>query len=236
MSHSVFGTSAEEDVKDMRLLSEMGCRLYGTSTEGNEINPFCIKVGYSVVKDFEVVGICSDIGKTRSSTWREAEAVNRIVNTYGKCFAKLEHKVFSDNKNVKSIFGSRKKGIHEIAVDLNMYCDQNNITLFPEWIPIAKKNEKSDCLSRCFDTDNWQIKLCYVIEVDTPRGTLKERLDRAGLHGLSRDDMVDRKAGYSVQSRADNTIKTKNSSFEHFNHRHAYISSHDSIDGSRKIS
>ena len=60
--------------------------------------------------------------------------------------------MYSDNKNVKSILlnGIRKMYIHEIALYLNMFCDQNKISLCPEWIPRAE-NEKSDYLSRCFD-------------------------------------------------------------------------------------
>ena len=48
------------------------------------------------------------------------------------------------------------------------------------------------------------------------RGTLTERLEDAGLHGQHRDEMADRMAGYLMQSRADNTVKKYNSSFEHF--------------------
>jgi len=48
------------------------------------------------------------------------------------------------------------------------------------------------------------------------RGTLTERLEDAGLHGRHRDEMADRMAGYLMQSRADNTVKKYNSSFEHF--------------------
>ena len=134
ISHGVYGKSAEEGISDIRRLSEMGCRLYGKSAKGDEFNPFCIEDDDNTVKDVEVIGICSDIEQTRRSTWQEAEAVNRIVKTFGNALQNSYIKVYSDNKNVKSILlnGCRKQGIHEISLDLNMLCDQNNTSICPE--------------------------------------------------------------------------------------------------------
>ena len=52
--------------------------------------------------------------------------------------------------------GSRKSDIHAITTDLNAICEIEGIILSPEWIP-REGNEKADYLSRCQDSDDWEI-------------------------------------------------------------------------------
>ncbi|XP_060574478.1 uncharacterized protein LOC132732127 [Ruditapes philippinarum] len=135
----------------------------------------------SIGSDYQVIGSWSDIEKQRSSTWREAEAIHRVMKTYGSVLKNSHVKVYSDNKNVKSILlnGSRKSHVHNIALDLNSFCEEKNIVVCPEWIP-REENEKSDYLSRCFDSDDWKIRIQYFKNIDKRWGT--HSIDRFASH------------------------------------------------------
>lgn len=106
----------------------------------------------------EVLGEWSSQEGQKSSTWREAEAVTRIVKSHVNSLKNSVVKVYSDNKNIKSVLlnGSRKSDIHAVATDLNAVCEKEGIILSPEWIP-RESNEKADYLSRCQDSDDWEI-------------------------------------------------------------------------------
>ena len=106
----------------------------------------------------EVTGTWSKTEASKSSTWREAEAVKRVLVSNAALLQGKKLKVFSDNKNVKSILskGSRKGDLQTIALNVNEFCNQREITLIPEWIP-REETQKADYLSRCFDCDDWEI-------------------------------------------------------------------------------
>lgn len=117
-----------------------------------------VTVGSKFREGSEVLGEWSPQEGQKSSTWREAEAVSRIVKTHVNVLKNSVVKVYSDNKNIKSVLlnGSRKSDIHAIATDLNAICEKEGIILSPEWIP-REGNEKADYLSRCQDSDDWEI-------------------------------------------------------------------------------
>ena len=71
---------------------------------------------------------------------------------------KRKVKVFSDNKNIKTILkaGSMKNDLQDIALDIYEFCTRHNIMVIPEWMP-RQQNERADYLSRSFDCDDWEI-------------------------------------------------------------------------------
>ena len=72
-----------------------------------------------------------------SSTWREPEAVHRIIRVHSSVLRNSVIKVYSDYKNVKSVLfhGSNKPTVNKVAVDLHSVCMQENIIISPEMIP-----------------------------------------------------------------------------------------------------
>ena len=111
-------------------------------------------------KGTEIIGEWTLLEKCKSSTWRETEAVSRVIQSNLDIFKDSSVKVFSDNKNVKSVLlnGSRKTDIQGSVLALHDVCEKENITLSPEWIP-REGNELADYLSRCQDCDSWQISI-----------------------------------------------------------------------------
>ena len=103
-----------------------------------------------------MVGSWSKYEQNLSSTWCEAEAISNSTNV--EVLRNLNVKLYSDNKNVKSVLlnGSRIENIHSIAADLNTFCEKEKIVICPEWIP-REENELSDHLSRYHDSDDWVI-------------------------------------------------------------------------------
>lgn len=104
----------------------------------------------------ELTGSWSRDEAAKSSTWREAETVKRVLVSNAEAFRDKKLKVYSDNKNVKSILsgGSRKPDLQNIALSIHDFCKQRAITLIPEWTP-RQNNQIAD--SRCFDCDDWEI-------------------------------------------------------------------------------
>lgn len=90
----------------------------------------------------------------KSSTWREAETITRILVSN---FA-VKLKIYSDNKNVKTMLrsGSTKGDLQTIALQIYNVCEERDITLIPEWI-LREKNTRVDFLSRCHDCDDREI-------------------------------------------------------------------------------
>ena len=121
----------------------------------------------SITQDFtpdkvitdEVIGVWSQGERSRSSSWREAEAVKRVLNSNLDQVRGKKVKVYSDNKNVESILkiGSRKEDLQNIANEIFETCQSNEISLSVQWIP-RELNERADYLSRCRDSDDWSVQ------------------------------------------------------------------------------
>ena len=121
----------------------------------------------SITQDFtpdkvitdEVIGVWSQGERSRSSSWREAEAVKRVLNSNLDQVRGKKVKVYSDNKNVESILkiGSRKEDLQNIANEIFETCQSNEISLSVQWIP-RESNERADYLSRCRDSDDWSVQ------------------------------------------------------------------------------
>ena len=86
-------------------------------------------------------------------------------------------KVYFYNKNVKSILlkGDCKSDLQSIALKVNEFCDQREITLNPEWLPRAL-NERADFLSKLSPVEKWSIgnlvfdHLCRLCVITTLTG------------------------------------------------------------------
>ena len=85
--------------------------------------------------------------RSKSSTWREAEAVKGVMARSVEKLRGKRVKVFSDNKNVQTVLevGSTKEELQSIAPEVNDFCDHNCISLSAGWIP-KSLNERADHL------------------------------------------------------------------------------------------
>lgn len=112
-------------------------------------------------EDCYMFGIWSPDEVERSSTWRELEAVLRMLYTYETCLEGQCVQWYTDNKNVVSIIkkGSMKPELQEKAVMIQSLCENNEISINPVWIN-RDNNRKADDLSRIYDSDDWQIDDC----------------------------------------------------------------------------
>ena len=110
------------------------------------------------MSDSEVTGSWSESERALSSTWRELEAVYRVLQS---SLGNLEGQtvvVNTDNKNVCSILkvGSKKPYLQDIAVKVDSLCKTKGIGLNSNWVPRAD-NREADFLSRCSDSDDWAV-------------------------------------------------------------------------------
>ena len=129
----------------------------------------------------KVVGSWLDVEKHRSSSWREAEALNRVLKSYGDVLKRKSVKLLSDNKNVKSILlnGSKRGDLQGIALQVNEFCMKNDICIYPEWIP-RDQNQLADHLSRSHDCDDWSKSKYWFYYLDSIWGT--HTVDRFSTH------------------------------------------------------
>jgi hypothetical protein len=107
-----------------------------------------------------MLGNWSIVKTMRSSTWRDLEAVNRMVNNSidkikGKCIS-----IHTDNKNVDTIIGigRGRHTLQDINIEIHNTCEENNVHLSSKWIP-RENNTRADNLSRFSDCDDWGVQL-----------------------------------------------------------------------------
>lgn len=115
--------------------------------------------GYVVEKEnSDVVGSWSEREKEKSSTWRELEAVNRVLKSSDVSLEGQGVQWYTDNKNVVSIIqkGSKRADLQEKAIEIHEVCNRCHININPVWI-CRDRNKKADELSRCSDSDDWYI-------------------------------------------------------------------------------
>ena len=115
--------------------------------------------GYTVNVGLRIAqGQWSESESQASSTWRELEVINRILQAYSKLMNGETAKWLTDNQNVVRIIehGSRKHLLQEIAVNILSILMQTAIRLEMAWIP-SEKNQQADYLSRLVDHDDWMV-------------------------------------------------------------------------------
>ena len=157
----------EEAFAELRFWQEQIDSLNGFAWEDTRL---CTKVVYSDASSTGYGGYAVNTGpeicngqwtaaeSAMSSTWRELEAVRRMLIALQSSLAGHRVKWFTDNQNVVRIasLGSTKANLQEIAIGLNSVCVQNNIVLDVEWIS-RENNVVADGLSRILDVNDWGI-------------------------------------------------------------------------------
>ena len=113
----------------------------------------------ALVEGTEVIGSWTVQESVQSSTWREVEAVQRVIKTNAQMLENRTVKCFTDNKNVNSVLssGSKKPVLNKLSLSINDFCAKNCTSLRTEWIQ-RNKNSKADLLSRTADSDDWQLR------------------------------------------------------------------------------
>ncbi|CAC5399990.1 unnamed protein product [Mytilus coruscus] len=91
--------------------------------------------GYAVsISDTEVMGSWNSVESLKSSTWRELEAVYRVLLSLLVTLQGETIKWYTDNQNIVYIIkqGSRKGDLQLIAIKIADVCKLNNIVLLPQ--------------------------------------------------------------------------------------------------------
>ncbi|XP_053391932.1 uncharacterized protein LOC128554660 [Mercenaria mercenaria] len=120
------------------------------------------RTGYAGYEVSTVTGVSHGIWdfeeSNKSSTWRELEAVYRVLQSLAHILAHRRVKWFSDNQAITAIVkkGSMKKDLQDISYKIFQFCMRNSISLELEWIP-RSENDKADYLSKIVDFDDWGI-------------------------------------------------------------------------------
>ncbi|VDI71134.1 Hypothetical predicted protein [Mytilus galloprovincialis] len=115
--------------------------------------------GYAVsISDTEVMGSWNSVESLKSSTWRELEAVYRVLLSLLVTLQGETIKWYTDNQNIVYIIkqGSKKGDLQLIAFKIANVCKLNNIVLLPQWVP-REENSKADQISKSVDCDDWGI-------------------------------------------------------------------------------
>ncbi|XP_060081899.1 uncharacterized protein LOC132561188 [Ylistrum balloti] len=105
------------------------------------------------------LGTWDEREKRYSSTWRELEAVKRVLLAKVDMVKGKQVKLLTDNRNVCSIVktGSRKPDLQRVAREINEVLDYNNTGVSTQWLPRIS-NSTADYLSRCKDCDDWSVQ------------------------------------------------------------------------------
>ena len=112
----------------------------------------------NIVFKSEIFGSWSHEESLKSSTWRELEAMCRVIRS-NLVILKASHiQIFSDNQNVEHILqaGSKVQELQDLSLDINKIFESNAISFSAKWIP-RNENLLADHLSRCKDSDDWYV-------------------------------------------------------------------------------
>ena len=97
--------------------------------------------------------------RIQSSTWRELNAVHKVLASLTDKLANQRIRWFTDNQNVVRILntGSRNPLLQQealaILIDISI---AHQVRIEPEWIP-REENQQADFISRIIDYDNWSL-------------------------------------------------------------------------------
>ena len=128
-------------------------RLVYSDASNTGYGGYTVGIGSTVAQ-----GQWSESESQTSSTWRELEAINRILQAYSKTLQGETVKWLTDNQNVVRIIehGSRKPLLQEIAVNILSVLMGRAIRLEMAWVP-REENQQADYLSRLIDHDDWMV-------------------------------------------------------------------------------
>ena len=151
---------------DISVLESNAIRDHNCSEQ--EIRPFNIYLSLfkthenldpcKFIKNSVVTGSWSKTEQLQSSTWREVEAVRRVMFYNAGLIKGKKVKIYSDNKNVQSVLtkGSNKSDLQILASKISNFCDTREITILPEWLP-RDANTTADFLSKVSPADDWSL-------------------------------------------------------------------------------
>ena len=138
--------------RDLSIVEQYSCIVYsdasGTGFGGYVVN----------IADNEVMGSWNAIESLNSSTWRELEAVYRVLLSILNILQGKTVKWYTDNQNIVHIInkGSRKRDLQQIAVKIADACNSSGVILLPQWVP-RHENIRADQISKSIDCDDWEI-------------------------------------------------------------------------------
>ena len=91
----------------------------------------------------EVYGAWDAPEACMSSTWRELEAVNRVLKSNDESLIGVSLKVYTDTKNVETILrvGSKNTYLHDKCMDIHETCVENDFSISSQWIPRESNKE-----------------------------------------------------------------------------------------------
>ena len=91
-------------------------------------------MGYA---DSESMGTWFESKRTQSSTWRELEALVRVVMTFESRLQGRSVRWYIDNKNAMRIVkaGSGNPELQRKAMRIQGICEEKNVNIDPVWIP-----------------------------------------------------------------------------------------------------
>ena len=94
----------------------------------------------------------------QSSTWRELQAVRKVLEAFAAKLRNERVRWYTDNQNVARIIvtGSKNPSLQQEAPAIFSTSVANSIRIEPEWIP-REENELADYVSRIVDYDDWSL-------------------------------------------------------------------------------
>jgi hypothetical protein len=136
----------ERNIIDIKMYSDASGEGYGgyLANEKDEL-----------IDNSEMFGNWVSHEMKQSSTWREFEAVNRVLHQNLNYIQGKTVQIVSDNKNVSRILqiGSKKNCLNDIGLEIMDVCNKYEVRVIPR-----SRNIHADRLSRCFDCDDWGIQ------------------------------------------------------------------------------
>ena len=96
--------------------------------------------------------------RIQSSTWRELNAVHKVLDSLTDKLANQRIRWFTDNQNVVRILntGSRNPLLQQEALAIFNISIAQQVRIEPEWIP-REDNQQADFISRIIDYDDWSL-------------------------------------------------------------------------------
>ena len=115
--------------------------------------------GYTVnISGLSAKGNFSEGEAQMDSTWRELKGTFNVLCSFVKIIKgrKVRHR--TDNQNVVRALtnGSKKQHLQAVTMDIFNLCIENNIDVFPEWVP-RSENGSADWISKDLDKDDYML-------------------------------------------------------------------------------
>ena len=116
--------------------------------------------GYTILAGNKLVrhGLWEGTERNKSSTWREAKAIDNMIQSLANTLQGHNIQWYTDNKNVVSLIhrGSMNPELQAVAEQIVDVCSANSISVNPVWVP-REQNQLADYVSRLNGVDDWGI-------------------------------------------------------------------------------